>query len=105
VPGFEKIAMDFAASVAKMMKFTDDRIDDLKTAVAEACINAIEHGNSLDASVKVGISLTIEEAKLQVAVRDEGTGIGQINPPSIEHTMASKKGREAGNFLDQRFDG
>jgi serine/threonine-protein kinase RsbW len=91
VPGFEKVAMDFVASVAKMMKFPEDRVEDLKTAVAEACINAIEHGNSLDASVKVGISLRIEEAKLQVAVRDEGTGIGQINPPSIERTMASKK--------------
>jgi serine/threonine-protein kinase RsbW len=91
VPGFEKVAMDFVASVAKMMKLPDDRIEDLKTAVAEACINAIEHGNSLDASIKVGISLTVEDAKLQVAVRDEGTGIGQINPPSIERTLASKK--------------
>jgi len=26
------------------MGFSEDRIEDLKTAVAEACINAMEHG-------------------------------------------------------------
>ena len=39
--GFEKVAMGTAASVAKLMGFPDDRIEDLKTALAEACINAI----------------------------------------------------------------
>ena len=39
--GFEKVAMSTAASVAKLMGFREDRIEDLKTAVAEACINAI----------------------------------------------------------------
>lgn len=89
--GFEKVAMDFAASVAKMMDLPSDRIEDLKTAVAEACLNAIEHGNKLDASMKVGISLTIEESKLQVAVRDEGEGIGEIDTPKIEDKMEGKK--------------
>jgi serine/threonine-protein kinase RsbW len=42
--GYEKGAMSTAASVAKLMGFREDRIEDLKTAVAEACINAIEHG-------------------------------------------------------------
>jgi len=50
VPSVEKVAMDFAASVAKMRQFPEARIEDLKTAIAEACINAIEHGNKMDAS-------------------------------------------------------
>ena len=57
--GFEKVAMGTAASMAKMMGFTEDRIQDLKTAVAEACINAIEHGNQMDASVPVGVILSM----------------------------------------------
>ena len=40
--------MNTAASVARLMGFSDERVEDLKTAVAEACINAIEHGNKLD---------------------------------------------------------
>lgn len=46
--GVEKVAMSTAASVAGIMGFSADRVEDLKTAVAEACINAIEHGNKLD---------------------------------------------------------
>ena len=46
--GYEKVAMSTAAAVAKLMGFREDRIEDLKTAVAEACINAIEHGNRLN---------------------------------------------------------
>jgi serine/threonine-protein kinase RsbW len=34
--GYEKVAMSTAASVAKLMGFREDRIEDLKTAVAEA---------------------------------------------------------------------
>ncbi len=56
--------METAASMAKRMGFTEDRIEDLKTAVAEACINAIEHGNEMDSSTKVAITLTAEESKL-----------------------------------------
>lgn len=89
--GFEKVAMDFAASVAKMMNLPSDRIEDLKTAVAEACLNAIEHGNKLDASMKVGIILTIGESKLQVAVQDQGEAIGEIDTPKIEDKIEGKK--------------
>ena len=88
--GYEKIAMDFAAAVAKTMDFPADRVEDLKTAVAEACLNAIEHGNKLDASMKVGISLTIDRGRLQVAVQDEGRGIGQVPTPNIDSQIEGK---------------
>src|SRR5918911_1615278 len=93
VLGFEKVAVDFAASVGKIIHLPAERIEDLKTAVAEACTNAIEHGNKMNPSSRVGIRFTIEEAKLQVAVQDEGMGIGQITPPSLDHTVAGKKDR------------
>src|SRR5215510_12138100 len=91
VLGFEKVAMECAASLAKMMRFPAQRIEDLKTAVAEACLNAIEHGNKMDAMTRVNINFSIEPSTLRVAVRDVGTGIGQISPPSIEHTLAGKQ--------------
>jgi serine/threonine-protein kinase RsbW len=89
--GFEKLAIDFAASVARMMKFPAERVEDLKTAVAEACINAIEHGNKLDAATKVGITLTIDDAKLQVDVHDEGLGIQGLVPPDIDKKIEGKQ--------------
>ena len=70
--GYEKVAMEAAGATAKRMGFSSDRIQDLKTAVAEACLNAIEHGNKLDVSTKVGIVLTVQSASLEVNVTDEG---------------------------------
>ncbi len=100
VMGFEKVAMECSASVAKKMGFTEDRIEDLKTAVAEACLNAIEHGNKMDANIKVGVTLTVEESKLQVSVKDQGKGVDQVLAPSIENKVAGKdKQRGWGIFL------
>jgi len=100
VMGFEKVAMECAATTAKNMGFTEDRVEDLKTAVAEACLNAIEHGNKMDTSTRVGVTLTMEESKLQVSVKDEGKGIGEIPIPSIENKIEGKdKLRGWGIFL------
>jgi serine/threonine-protein kinase RsbW len=96
--------MECAASMAKKMGFTEDRIEDLKTAVAEACLNAIEHGNKMDTSTKVGITLTVEESKLQVLVKDQGKGINQILTPSIESKIKGEdKPRGWGIFLIKRL--
>jgi serine/threonine-protein kinase RsbW len=46
--GFEKVAVSTLASVSKLMGFREDRIDDLKTAVAEAFINPIGHVTRLN---------------------------------------------------------
>jgi serine/threonine-protein kinase RsbW len=73
--GFEKIAMSTAASMAALMGFSSDRIDDLKTAVAEACINAIEHGNLLDNTLSVGVVLSTTDDQLEVKVIDAGAGV------------------------------
>jgi len=82
------------------MGFTEDRIEDLKTAVGEACLNAIEHGNKMDTSTKVGITLTMEDSKLQVSVKDEGKGIEEIPTPSIESKIKGEdKPRGWGIFL------
>jgi serine/threonine-protein kinase RsbW len=70
--GYEKVAMEAAAAAAKRMGFSPDRIADLKTAVAEACINSMEHGNKLNAATKVIVVLTVEPARLQVDVADKG---------------------------------
>jgi len=59
--GFEKVAMQTASGVARLMGFPDDRIEDLKTAVAEACINAIEHGNRFDERLSIGIVLSMAD--------------------------------------------
>lgn len=103
--GFEKVAMGTAASMAQLMGFSQDRIEDLKTAVAEACINAIEHGNHMDTDVPVGIVLSIHADELEVKVIDNGSGMatpGSPTPPNIDRKIkGEEEARGMGMFLIQ----
>jgi serine/threonine-protein kinase RsbW len=101
--GFEKVAMSTAASVAKLMGFRPERIEDLKTAVAEACINAIEHGNRLNEKLSVGVVLSAADDALEVKVIDDGTGMRkQPMKPDIDRKMHGEEDpRGMGMFLIQ----
>ena len=101
--GFEKVAMGTAGSMAKLMGFTEDRIEDLKTAVAEACINAIEHGNQMNASVPVGVVLSMNSGALEVKVIDDGAGMNEApSAPDIDRKMSGEQDpRGMGMFLIQ----
>jgi serine/threonine-protein kinase RsbW len=99
--GFEKIAMNTAASVGRIMGFPEDRIEDLKTAIAEACINAIEHGNRMDEKLIVGVKLAMTSDSLEVRVLDTGSGPKfPVEVPDIDKKMhEEQKSRGMGMFL------
>ncbi len=101
--GFEKVAMSTAASVAGLMGFSEDRIEDLKTAVSESCINAIEHGNQLNEELSVVVSLFMGEESLEVQIRDQGSGVRQeFHVPDIDRKMLGEEDpRGMGMFLIQ----
>ena len=101
--GYEKVAMSTAASLAKLRGFPEDRIEDLKTAVAEACINAIEHGNRLNEKLSVGVVLSAGADSLEVKVIDDGKGMkGHAVKPDIDRKMHGEEDpRGMGMFLIQ----
>jgi serine/threonine-protein kinase RsbW len=101
--GYEKVAMSTASAVAKLMGFREDRVEDLKTAVAEACINAIEHGNRLNERLSVGVVLSAGQDELEVKVIDDGKGINkQPAKPDIDRKMHGEEDpRGLGMFLIQ----
>jgi serine/threonine-protein kinase RsbW len=70
--GFEKVAMDTAVSVANLMGFSSERIEDLKTAIAEAWINAMEHGNKLDETLVVILSMGSDSLEVKVLDSHDG---------------------------------
>ncbi len=89
--GYEKIAMERVALVAKSLGFSSKRIEDLKTAVSEACLNAMEHGNNMNTSTKVDVYLSICKKKLKVAIGDKGKGIKkEIEEPNIDEKIKGK---------------
>jgi serine/threonine-protein kinase RsbW len=95
--------MSTAAGMAKLMGFSDDRIEDLKTAVAEACINAMEHGNQMNASIPVSVVLSMRPNELEVKVIDNGSGMDTPAPtPDIHRKMSGEEeARGMGMFLIQ----
>jgi serine/threonine-protein kinase RsbW len=101
--GYEKVAMSTAAAVAKLMGFPLDRVEDLKTAVAEACINAIEHGNRLNEGLSVGVVLSSVDDALEVKVIDDGKGLNKLPPrPDIDRKIHGEEDpRGMGMFLIQ----
>lgn len=101
--GYEKVAMSTASAVAKLMGFREDRVEDLKTAVAEACINAIEHGNRMNEKLSVGVILSAGDDALEVKVIDDGTGMKNRPPkPDIDRKMHGEEDpRGMGMFLIQ----
>lgn len=70
--GFEMIARSAVESMAREVGFSDEKIEDIKTAVAEACMNAIEHGNAEDITRSVGVLLSASEIGLEIRVMDTG---------------------------------
>jgi serine/threonine-protein kinase RsbW len=76
--GYERIAMACSASFAKIVGFLPERIEDLKTAVSEACINAMEHGNQNHPDKRVQVTMNYQDQVFSVAVMDEGEGMDEI---------------------------
>lgn len=101
--GYEKVAMNTAASVARLMGFADDRVEDLKTAVSEACINAMEHGNKMNDELSVGVVLSMSTTSLEVKVTDTGDGPQHLmDAPDIDKKMLGEEdARGMGMFLIQ----
>jgi serine/threonine-protein kinase RsbW len=101
--GYEKVAMSTAASTAKLVGFRPERIEDLKTAVAEACINAIEHGNRLNEKLSVVVVLSTDDEVLEIKVMDDGKGMNALPiKPDIDRKMHGEEDpRGMGMFLIQ----
>ena len=83
VSGYERIAMECSASFAKIGGLVKERIEDLKTAVAEACLNAIEHGNRDHPDSRVVVTMYLGDKDFKVSVMDEGEGMPSI-PQDID---------------------
>jgi serine phosphatase RsbU (regulator of sigma subunit)/anti-sigma regulatory factor (Ser/Thr protein kinase) len=92
-PGNERIAMEQVIEAVEVLHLPGKRLDQLKTAVAEATMNAMEHGNHYLPDKPVSIKVLASPAALSVRITDHGgthtlppnTG---IETPDIEAKLA-----------------
>ena len=71
-PGNERLALARVAGTVKDLGLSQDRLERLKTAVAEATMNAIEHGNGNRPEIPVEVEVTQSGDDIIVAISDQG---------------------------------
>lgn len=89
-PGNERQAMEQVSHAVQVLNLPRRRLDQLKTAVAEATMNAMEHGNNYQADVPVTIQVLSSTTTLSVRISDKGNGqaIDVSQAPDIEAKLA-----------------
>ncbi|MHA1165551.1 MAG: ATP-binding protein [Alphaproteobacteria bacterium] len=89
------------------LPLSETRVERLKTAVAEATMNAMEHGNAYDPAKVVHIRISSSAQALQVRIRDEGgqpVVLGEAVTPDLEAKLEGEQSpRGWGLFLIQNM--
>ncbi len=89
-PGNERQAMELVAGAVQVLNMPAKRLEELKTAVAEATMNAMEHGNHYQPEVPVSILLRCSETAVSVSISDQGGSqpIPDPEAPDLEAKLA-----------------
>jgi anti-sigma regulatory factor (Ser/Thr protein kinase) len=89
-PGNEREAMRRVEEAVAGLSMPSARIEKLKTAVSEATMNAIEHGNKNQADVPVDIRVTSDEQAVTIYITDQGgeQAMPEAVTPDIEAKLA-----------------
>jgi len=88
-PGNERLALARVAECVRGLGLPEGRLEKLKTAVAEATMNAIEHGNQNRAEIPVEVEVTQNGDEIVVAISDQG-GAPEKTGPAEEPDLLKK---------------
>jgi anti-sigma regulatory factor (Ser/Thr protein kinase) len=67
------------AGLGNYLELDPELMDDLKTAISEACNNVVLHAYGSDTG-PLRVSMRVTEDDFEVSVRDEGIGIQRVSP-------------------------
>jgi serine/threonine-protein kinase RsbW len=95
-PEMEIVATAQAAALGEYIEMSRDKIDEVKLALVEACINAFEHAEARDERVHLTFRVGGDAAGaewLEVEVIDRGHGFdsGAVEPPSLQKALARER--------------
>ncbi|CAM3706751.1 ATP-binding protein [Mucilaginibacter galii] len=81
--------------IADKFKISDDTFANMMTCLNEAAINAIVHGNKLDANKKVIVNADVDPKRSIWTITDEGEGFdyNQLPDPTAEENLEKLTGR------------
>ncbi len=107
-PGNERLTMERVAEVVRGLNLPPKRVERLKTAVAEATLNAMEHGNRFQPHLPVDITVQASHDALVIRIKDCGGGPsgGAAEMPDIEAKLAGHQSPRGWGFflIEQMVD-
>ncbi|MGL4463168.1 MAG: ATP-binding protein, partial [Planctomycetia bacterium] len=82
-------------AVLRQRGYSEDEIFGIRTAVEEAVVNAIRHGNGLDPNKFVRVGFSVSEQHLVIEVADEGNGFQPeaVPDPRLPQNLCRPTGR------------
>jgi serine phosphatase RsbU (regulator of sigma subunit)/anti-sigma regulatory factor (Ser/Thr protein kinase) len=92
-PGNEREATRRVEVAVAGLGMEPARLERLKTAVAEATMNAMEHGNEYRSESKVGIRVVHRAATVRIRITDRGEA-GELPEPEVPDLEAKLSGRQ-----------
>ena len=82
LPAFVGVARTVVAAIATSVPgIDDDRLEDLRIAVSEACTNAVEAHQAVGRDQRIVLRCLIESEALQIRVEDSGNGFDPTAVP------------------------
>ena len=82
-------------SLGKTLNYSGDDLFAVHLAMEEAIINAVKHGNKLDASKSVSVEYDVSPERIDISVSDEGRGFdpSHLADPRLGENIYKMGGR------------
>ncbi len=105
VPDMELTATQTAEAVGHFMKLQPDRIEEVKLALIEACINAIEHSQSKDGRLQIDFEITTEALTIVIADRGHGFDVKTVQEQLDRRRQSGQRQRGWGlRLMEEMMD-
>lgn len=89
------LIQEVSNAISRTAGFDDDTRYWIGLSVRESVVNAVQHGNKLDASKRVDVRFEILSDRLVISVRDEGEGfdMSELPDPRDPENLLKPSGR------------
>jgi serine phosphatase RsbU (regulator of sigma subunit)/anti-sigma regulatory factor (Ser/Thr protein kinase) len=80
--GNERLLLPWIVEAISDLHLSEYRLENLKTAVAEAAMNAMEHGNGYGSGKPITVRVQLSSMAVRIQLVDYGTGLPSPEPPA-----------------------
>ncbi len=103
--GNERVVSERVRQAVAGLPLDERQMERLRTAVAEATLNAIEHGNGFRAELPVLVRVESTASEVRVSITDRGCGpVHAYEEPELEKKLAGQQSpRGWGLFLMEKM--